>query len=882
VFPANITREEAQVRAKLIQTESYQVLIDASGRALNGIEPTTQFLTSTVVHFTSKEADTDINIIADKVLNANLDGVNLPEEAFSGERLSFHVDEGEHDLIVNAVMRYSRTGEGLHRFVDPVDGEVYLYTQQEPADARRVFPCFEQPDEKARFQFSVMVPEGWTVITNADKVEPQKVEEGVVRFDFPFTERISTYLTAIIAGRFHVVEDVYKGAFKSVPLSVACRQSLAPYLDAERIFTTTKRGIAVYEEEFGHEYPFPHYGQIFVPEFNAGAMENPGAITIRDEYLYRSRATAAEYETRDNTILHEMAHMWFGDYVTMKWWDDLWLNESFAEWASHYTQAKIHEATGEGDDPWATFANARKNWAYRQDQLPTTHPIAADMYDLEAVELNFDGITYAKGASTLKQLVAFVGEPAFCAGVREYFNKNAWGNAELADLLKELEASSGRDLSRFTLEWLQTPGVNTLRPKFTVEDGKFTSFEIEQEADPRFPVLRQHRLAVGLYNRVDGKLTRTFRVETDIDGASTAIPELLGQTQPDLVLLNDDDLTYAKVRLDERSVKTLVEGLRDLDSTLARALAWGSLYDMCRDGELPASQYVDLVLANIATETDTTAVNSQLSYCVQFINQYAPRPADALLARFSEGVHQLMMKAEPGSDLQLAFARYFIATDRSAEGALLLQRWLFSDSLEGIVFYYDTPAYRKIVNEVRDGLVPEGLAIDTDLRWRIVTALAGRGIFGEEEIAAEAQIDPTAQGSERAAGARAARPDADAKAEAWKRLTDQADETPNETYYQICTNFFRFGQDDVLAQYLPKYQELVGAVSDGSDGWGSRSSALRQDVVGVLFPQALVNDENLPALQSWFANAKFSNFVKRAISERLDDAQRAYRARQAA
>jgi aminopeptidase N len=860
------------------------VLVDVSGRALGGVDPETQFLSTTAVHFAAlADADTHIDLIADQVLSATLDGVNLTPEAFTGEQLHFQAAAGEHDLIVTAVCRYSRTGEGLHRFVDPIDGQTYLYTQQEPADSRRVFAVFEQPDLKATWQFSVIAPTAWTVFSNAPTPEPQPVGEHCHRFDFGCTQRISPYLTAIVAGPFHTVADSYAGKGGEIELYLACRRTLAPYLDAEALFNTTKRGFAVYEKCFGVPYPFTDYVQAFVPEFNAGAMENAGCVTYRDEYLFRSKMPHSSYESRDNTILHEMAHMWFGDLVTMRWWDDLWLNESFAEWASHFCQAKIREVFGTGDDPWATFTNNRKNWAYRQDQLPSTHPIAADMVDLEAVELNFDGITYAKGASTLRQLVAYVGEAAFLAGVREYFEKHAWGNTELTDLLVELEAASGRSLARFTTDWLQSPGVNTLWAEFDVDpSGNFTAFTIHQEPDPRFATLRQHRLAVGLYDtQADGKLALAQRVELDIDGPATAVPELVGQPQPALILLNDGDLTYAKIRLDARSFATATAQLRQIESTLARALIWGAAWDMCRDAQLPAADYMELVLANIADESDSTAVSTCLNQAITAIDYYAPRETRlALRERFANATYALLMRAAPGSDHQLAFARAFISTDASPEGALLLQRWLFDSDLASLVFYFDTPAYVRLAPELRDGLTPAGLAVDADLRWRIVTALARRGVFAEAEIDAEQHIDPTAQGAELAAGARAARPDAAAKAEAWERLVTAAD-TPNETHYQIANHFFSFGQDDVLEAYLPRYRAVVEAISSGTEGWDVRSSAIRQHIVGLLFPRPLMDTARYADWKAWLESSPHSPFVTRALSERLDDVARALRAQAA-
>ena len=745
MFAANITRAEAQQRSTLLAAQSYDVVVDLTGHAADGSPldaPEATFFSATTARFTGlAEGDTTINLIADALVSAALDGVPLDAAAFDGEHVALRVTPGEHVLEIAAIMRYSRTGEGLHRFVDPVDGRVYLYSQFESADARRAYAVFDQPDQKAVFTFTVDAPASWTVLSNSPAPAPQDVRDGVRRWVFAPTRRIAPYITALCAGEFHVVTDAYDAPTGRRPLSIACRQSVAPALDAERIFTTTKRGFEVFEDAFGQPYPFDDYAQVFVPEFNFGAMENAGCVTFRDEYLFRSRTTAASYEARDNTILHEMAHMWFGDLVTMRWWDDLWLNESFAEWASHYVQGKIAARYGTGVDPWATFTNQRKTWAYRQDQLPTTHPIAADMHDLEAVELNFDGITYAKGASTLRQLVAFVGEEPFVAGVREYFRKNAWGNTELADLLAELEAASGRDLSRFTAEWLQTAGVNTMTAEFEVDaEGRFASFAVRQTAHPDWPTLRQHRMAIGLYALDGDRLVRTTRVELDVDGTLTQAPELVGVARPDLVLLNDDDLTYAKIRFDDRSLATLVAHVAGLPSALTRALCWGATWDMCRDAQLPASDYVELVLRGVGVETDLTAVAALLNQARTAVDLYSPPDERRALARrFSDGVRELLGAAQAGSDHQLALARAFSSSISDADGAAVLRGWLVGAG------------------------VPDGLAVDADLRWRLLTDLARVGAVGVAEIDAERARDATAAGAEKAAGARSALASAETK-----------------------------------------------------------------------------------------------------------------------
>jgi len=860
MYPANITRAEAATRAGLIRSHSYQVSIDLSGLAdvPGGYDATGTFWSRSIVRFTCTGGTSHLNLIADRLLSATLDGVELPADAFSDHRLAFEAGPGEHELAVVALCRYSRTGEGLHRFVDPVDDLVYCYTQLETADARRVFACFEQPDLKATFALDVRAEAAWTVLSNSPEVTPIDLGDGTAHWQFAPTPPISTYITALIAGHFHVVRDSHQGKAAEIPMSLACRQSLVPFLDTDRLLTTTKNGFEVFEKHFGMPYPFADYLQVFVPEFNAGAMENAGCVTIRDEYLYRSRVTQASYETRDNTILHELAHMWFGDLVTMTWWDDLWLNESFAEFASHFCQAEIVAKTGVGDDPWSTFTNARKNWAYRQDQLPSTHPVAADMVDLEAVELNFDGITYAKGASVLRQLVAFVGQDAFLAGVRAYFATHAWGNTQLSDLLSALTEASGRDLSFFAAEWLQVAGVNTLRAEFEVDsDGRFTRFALRQTAPEQWPTLRHHRLAIGLYDLVAGRLVRRDRIEVDIAGELTELPELIGRERGALVLPNDDDLTYAKLRLDPESLASLVASMGTIDSALTRALCWAAAWDMCRDAELSAHDFVALVLAGVGVETDLTAVGSVLGAARTAIDYYTPAAERrALNEFFVDGLSSLLAQAEPESDHQLALARALATSAESSATTSVLRSWLDGSA------------------------VPSGLAVDTDLRWHLVTNLARLGAIGEDEINAELELDPTAQGAERAAGARAALPSSAAKAEAW-RLATADDDVANETHYQITANFWQFGADAVLTPYVAAYQKVAEAISAGQDGWAERSSALRQHVLGLLFPRTLMDRAALAELDAWLDSVSLTDAVARQVLERRDDAERALRCQEA-
>jgi aminopeptidase N len=817
----NLTRNEAQTRAGLISDVSYAVELDLTTAASGAAT----FLSATTLTFSAEAgASSFADLIAASVREVTLNGRSLdPETVYDGARIQLDELAERNELRVVAECIYSRTGEGLHRSVDPADKETYLYTQFEVPDARRVFTTFEQPDLKAAFTFTVSAPARWVVISNAPTPEPTPYTgengESFARWEFAPTEPMSTYITAVVAGPYHVVTDTYTGPHGTYPLSLLCRPSLAESLDTEDVFEVTKQGFELFESAFGTPYPFHKYDQAFVPEYNMGAMENAGCVTLRDEYIFRSRTTHAELEARANTVLHELAHMWFGDLVTMTWWDDLWLNESFAEWASHWAQAV---ATTKYAGAWTTFCNARKNWAYRQDQLPSTHPIAADMVDFHAVEVNFDGITYAKGASALRQLVAFVGEDTFVSALKEYFADHAFGNTELTDLLKPLEKASGRDLDDWTERWLRTAGVNTLRADFTVDaNGAFKTFAIEQTAVEQFPVLRPHRLAVGLYRRTDAGLVRTERFEVDIDGPRTELAELIGATQPDLVLLNDDDLTYAKIRLDERSRATLVESIDQLNESLPRALAWGATWDMTRDAEMPASQYVGIVLKGIRAETDLTGVRSLLGQATSAINSYAaPDNRPALRTQYEQALAELVADAESGSDHQLAFARAYIGGVFSDQGADQLAAWLDGNDL------------------------PDGLVVDTDLRWTLIVALARLGRVDAEQIDDELTRDTTITGQERAAQARAARPTAEAKQEAW-RIAVESGDTPNETQFRTILGFQQPGQEDLLRPYVEKY------LAAAQDVYTRLGSSMGENVLVYLSPRNLPEQSTLDALTAW-------------------------------
>ncbi|MBB2974571.1 aminopeptidase N [Microbacterium endophyticum] len=829
----NLTRIEAQERRAVIDTHSYDVVLDLT------TGPEVFRSRSTVRFAATAGASTFIDLIARDVNSITLNGrVIDPASAYSESRISLDDLAEQNELIVDATCIYTNTGEGLHRFVDPVDEEVYLYSQFEVPDSRRMYAVFEQPDLKAAFTFTVTAPAEWKVISNSpEAAAPVDHGNGSATWTFEPTPRISSYITALIAGPYEsTFSELTSASGRVIPLGVFGRKSLWQHLDADYIFDKTREGFAYYEEKFNYPYPFAKYDQLFVPEFNAGAMENAGAVTFTETYVFRSKVTDAVKERRVVTILHELAHMWFGDLVTMKWWNGLWLNESFAEWASTIATAEATEWTA----AWTTFNAMEKTWAYRQDQLPSTHPVVAEINDLDDVQVNFDGITYAKGGSVLKQLAAWVGVEQFFAGVAAYFAKHEWSNTELSDLLVELEATSGRELGEWSKKWLETAGVNTLSPLIEESNGKITRFAIVQTAPADYPTIRPHRLGVGFYSLRDGRLERVHRVEIDVDGDRTDVPSLVGIERPDLVLLNDSDLAYAKIRLDERSLATAIAHLRDISDPLARSLVWGAAWDQTRDAETAASDYVDLVLRNIGSETESTTVRTTLGQLLLAANSYVvPEKRASTRVKVADALWELAQHAENGSDSQLQFVTSF-ATAAS------------------------NPAQWETVRALRDGeLVLEGLEIDTDLSWQLLVSLAAGGVVTAAEIDTALESDNTAKGGEFAAQAKAAIPTAEAKHAAWDSLVVSGD-APNTIVRATALGFTNPASADLLEEFVVSYFDMLLPI------WNSRSYQIASYLIVGLYPAALANTSLRDATRRWLAeNADAPGALRRLVSENL-------------
>ncbi|CAM3428265.1 aminopeptidase N [Stackebrandtia soli] len=832
-----LTQTEAGQRAQLLDVDGYDVALDLTG------DDKTFVSTSTVAFRCSQPgADTFIEVAADSITRATLNGENVDTSTFSRDKgLTLVGLAADNELVVEAVFPYSSSGQGLHRMRDRVDGESYLYSQFEVSDAQQMYACFDQPDLKAAFTLHVTMPGHWRAISNMP-VENEDTAGDVTTVHFAKSPQMSTYITALCAGPYHEVTDTHDG----ITLGLYCRQSMKQYLDPDGVFEITKQGFDHFHSAFGVRYPLPKYDQIFAPEYNMGAMENFGCVTIAESsYLFRSQVTEFEREQRANVILHEMAHMWFGDLVTMRWWDDLWLNESFAEWASHWANVEATRYTG----AWTTFLSLRKNWGYRQDQLPTTHPVYTDMPDVEAVATNFDGITYAKGASILKQLVAYVGIEPFKAGIKEYFEKHQWGNATFTDLLSSLEAASGRELRDFADTWLRSAGVSTLRPTVAVDaDGRYTSVSVLQEVSPDYPTLRTHRIGIGLYDLENGVLKRRDRIEIDVTGERTEVPELVGVKRPDVLLLNDDDLTYCKLRFDDESLSTVIDHIAAFDDSLARALSWAAAWDMLRDGELRARDFIRLVIAGLPAEDDinlVAAVHRQIGTALTYAD---PSTTDQLRADLAACAKTAMEAAEPGGDMQRAWAKAFASFTASDTDLATLRGWL-------------------------DGTgIPDGLAVDTDLRWGLLVALVGRGAATDADIDAELERDNTADGERLSLIARAVVPTAEAKADAWRRITEE-DGLPNFARRSLMTGFAHPDQVDLLRPYVARYLELVPQM------WKRLATEQALEFIGSGFPRLVIEQDTLDAADAWLADPAYPSAMRRGVLEGRDDIARALRAR---
>ena len=838
----SLTRDEAAQRAAAVHVTAYELDFDLTiGDQIFRSESRIQFAV------TADATSTFVDIRPERLVRVTLDGRELESALVDDGRMALTgLPAGPHELIVVADLAYTNTSQGLHRFTDPADGETYVYSAMFLDQASSGYACFDQPDLKAPFTVTMSVDPRWVAVSNAAGTQ---VSPG--RWEFATTEPLATYFTVVAAGPYHRVESVHDG----IPLAVYGRASLAASLDAQapEILAVTAACFDRYHELFGVRYPFGKYDQAFVPEFSAGAMENPGCVTFRDDFIFTSAVTDAEREHRAVVIAHEMAHMWFGDLVTMRWWDDLWLNESFANYLGYRVTAEATEFTG----AWTEFAVGEKAWGYAADQRASSHPVAPETVASAAdALLNFDGISYAKGASVLRQLVAWLGDDAFLAGLRAHITAHAFANATLADLLDALAAASGRDVAAWARVWLRTAGVSTLRPEVRLDSqGRYESVAIGQTAPAARPgsepVLRPHRITVATGVAGDGGALRLRDIiGVSVQGARTAVDALTGLPEADLLLVNYGDLTYAKIRLDPASMSRLAGTLPSIGDRLTRALLWGAAWDMTRDSELPATEFISLCGAALPDEEDVAIFAKVAQYAVDHAIDRYLTPGQRLAARQSlaAACRAALAGAQAGSGRQLVAARWLIRC-AGQDDAGWMRSWL------------DDPA-----------AAPAGLVVDRDLRWALHEQLAAHGALSAEEIAAEYAGDRTLTGGTHAARCRALRPDPEAKARAWARLIDD-DSVSGRLLAATADGFWRAGQDDLTRSYVQRY------VTDMPRMAGRRVPDVAEQIARLAYPRYEVSDAAYARLAAMAARNDLTPALRRELQDGNDDLARALAAR---
>jgi aminopeptidase N len=853
-----LTRGEAAARAGLIEVSGYAIDLDLTG----GGEA---FGSATVIRFSCRQpgAGTFVEIRPAMLRRAMLNGRDLDPAALDGGRLALTDLRADNELRVEADMAYSRASEGLHRFTDPADGEVYLAAHCGVDNAQRVFAAFDQPDLKAPIAVTVAAPPGWTVLANAAG-HPEPGRPG--RWRFAATPPISTYLFTVVAGRYHAVRAEHRG----IPFGLYCRRSLAGYLDrdAAEILAITRACFDRYQQLFDEPYPFDSYDQAFVPELEAGAMENPGCVTFRDDFVFQSAVTRAERQTRGMVIAHEMAHMWFGDLVTMRWWDDVWLSESFAEYMGFQV---LSEATG-FTGTWTDFALARKPRGYDADQRPTTHPVApgpAQVPDIHAALSNYDDISYAKGASALRQLVAWLGRPAFLAGINDYLARHRFGNATLSDLLESLSRASGLDVGGWAARWLRTVGMDTL-----------TTVAVRPaagEAVIEHLGTRPHRLTVGVYDYAPGQagqrdapgqpggLELRASVPVSVDaGARRAVAALPPGPAPALVLLNDGDLSYCKIRLDPRSWATVTAALSGIPDPLARAVVWNAARDLVRDGELAACDYLDLAARHLPAETDTSIVAQVLGFARSPVTDcYLDSPCRAAaLALIAGACREIRTRAaqdpaaqDQAAGLRLAAVRGLIDSASGSADLAALRAWL-------------------------DGEPPADFPdLAPDLRWRILLRLVVVGAASRAGIEQEYERDPGTTGRQWAARCRAALPEPAAKQAAWAAMFETGQSAAGELSGYLLTataqGFWHPEQAELLAGYVPRYLPAVLQAA------GRRGGAAARLLAQHGFPYYAVDEAAFRVGEECLERGAPAPDLRRLLADQLDDLGRALRVRSA-
>ena len=832
-----LTQSEAEERASRVSHVTYDLSI-ALARGQEGYEGEV-----TVAFELKGEGDIFLDFRGRDLTLLEVNGERIEEPSRSAYRLTIpaaalNAPNGARNRVrIVFANDYDHTGDGFHQFIDPEDGEKYLYTNFEPYEAHRLFPCFDQPDIKAEYTLTASAPEDWELITSSAERSREATGEGLLRRTYETTPPFSTYLFSLIAGPYHAFRDQHG----DIPLGFFCRKSLVRHVDTDELFTLTKQGLDFYAEFFDYAYPFGKYDQIFVPEFNAGAMENVGAVTHTERLVFRDPPTETQRLGRAEVLLHEMAHMWFGNLVTMRWWNDLWLNESFATFMAYHA---LTEAT-RFDTAWQAFNSGMKNWAYRQDQLITTHPIAGEVADTEQTFQNFDGITYGKGAAVIKQLVAAMGIEGFRDGMRRYFRRHAFGNTTLSQFLDALNEGVGRDLHDWAEQWLETPSLNTVTAQWEADGERIAQLSVAQTAPAGYPTLRPHHLELAML-RDEGDDTVVDAIAIDIEGAETEVPAAIGLPAPRLIFPNHNDHGFVKTALDDASIDYVRERLERIDDPLLRQLIWQSLWNMVRDQQLRSTEYVELAGEKAAHERDEELVQTILATAQTTIARYVPEQLRIAATHRFFGLAWDALQAAPQGDLQIIWARTLIGTAVTAEDVQHCAR-------------------------LADGALPvPGLTIDQDMRWSIAASSVALALHGAaERVDEERERDPSDRGERAALRCAVSVPDAAVKDEAWQRFHGEGYGSLHLTAAAM-GGFHWYVQRDLLTPYVEGFFERVTTVFE------ERENEFARTYFGALFPAHRVEQSTLERAEALLAQAGDAlPMLQRSLREAIDDMQRA-------
>lgn len=772
---ANLTQAEASERASLISNVKYSldIQMDGSSETYQATE-TIEFDRRDLAHDTFLDFRN-----GGKILKFTLNGkVHTP--VYAQHRILLPqtlMVSGANKVEIQFQQNYANNGRGLHRFVDPEDKRVYFYTQFEAFDAHRMFPCFDQPDLKATMKMKVTTPKAWEVITTTRETTKTSAGDNVI-WNFPETPRMSSYLFSLHAGPY----AKWEAKSGTIPLRLFARKSLQKFVVTKEWFKPTQEGLRFYGQYFAYPYPFKKYDQVIVPEFNAGAMENIAAVTFSERMIQRSASTIKERERLSSVILHEMAHMWFGDLVTMRWWNGLWLNESFATYMSEVAQTRATQFK----DSWISFYSKQKTGTYVEDQLVTTHPIEAQIPDTDSAFSNFDGITYGKGASVLKQLAFYIGEDAFRDGVRNYFKDYAYSNTQLMDFIGALEQSSRQDLHPWAKAWLEEAGVDTVEAQYTCNAGKVNKFALKLTGPNGGVSSRPHRALVALYQEKNGKIVPSRQQSVTYKGALTEVSQLVGADCPVMVYPNEQDHDYVKVHLDQRTLAAAKENLSKVTSTFTRVMFWPNLFSMVRDVELTPQEFLKIVIQNMPKETDLTIMDAVLGEARGVVN-YLPRGT----------AEQKTSRARLIGELEDMIWKK-IETSKSTDWQKLM--------LGSYIGLVETQAGRDNLLGLLDGKIKlKGLVIDADRRWGMIIRLSALGDARVEPIfAKQRELDKSNRGVASAFAAEAAKPSLDVK-NAWLPKLVEGKVMSFEQKRTVMWNFLPHTQDEIRASLGEQY-----------------------------------------------------------------------------